>query len=53
MTDAAVPFLLRRVDPAHIGRLVEFRALMMPEMGEDVDADPTWRSAPPPGSPTG
>ncbi|MFF8991224.1 GNAT family N-acetyltransferase [Streptomyces sp. NPDC014983] len=28
---------------ADIDRLVEFRALMMSETGEDVDADPTWR----------
>ncbi|HEY1174513.1 MAG TPA: GNAT family N-acetyltransferase [Phytomonospora sp.] len=43
MTEHADQFLIRRADPADIGHLVEFRAVMMSEMGEDVDADPSWR----------
>ncbi|MFR9793420.1 N-acetyltransferase family protein [Streptomyces sp. MB22_4] len=43
MTDDAGRVLIRRAGAADIDRLVEFRALMMSEMGEDVDADPTWR----------
>ncbi|MER6333099.1 hypothetical protein ABT298_28010 [Streptomyces sp. NPDC001034] len=43
MTDDAGRVLVRRAGAADIDRLVEFRALMMSETGEDVDADPTWR----------
>ncbi|WP_063774237.1 GNAT family N-acetyltransferase [Streptacidiphilus rugosus] len=43
MTDTDDRVLIRRADPADVGRLVELRALMMTEMGEDVDADPSWR----------
>lgn len=42
--DDADRFLIRRADPTDIDRLVEFRAVMMSEMGEDVDSDPTWRT---------
>ncbi|MEW2624178.1 GNAT family N-acetyltransferase [Streptomyces sp. NPDC048106] len=35
---------VRRAGPADIDHLVAFRALMMTEMGEDVDADPGWRA---------
>jgi GNAT superfamily N-acetyltransferase len=44
VTDDAHRFVIRRADPADIDLLVGFRALMMSEMGEEVDADPTWRS---------
>ncbi|GLX49322.1 hypothetical protein Shyhy01_22720 [Streptomyces hygroscopicus subsp. hygroscopicus] len=43
MTDDAGRVLIRRAGAADIDRPVEFRALMMSEMGEDVDAGPTWR----------
>lgn len=36
--------MIRRATPADIPALVEFRALMMTEMGEDFDADPTLRT---------
>jgi GNAT superfamily N-acetyltransferase len=44
VTDDPGRILIRRADPGDIDHLVEFRALMMSEMGEDVDTDPTWRA---------
>lgn len=41
---AGAPVTIRRAGPADIERLVELRAVMMTAMGEDVDADPTWRA---------
>lgn len=36
--------VVRRAVPADAARLVDLRALMMTEMGEDVEADPSWRA---------